>query len=71
MQYTEYRCKQGDVLDAVCFAHYGTENMVEAIMNHNNGLAGIGTHLPLGLLIRLPVVTQTSVRITQTVSLWD
>ena len=71
MHYTEYRCKQNDVLDSVCYAHYGNEEMTETVLVHNEGLAEYGTHLPLGLLIRLPVVTQTSVRVTQTVSLWD
>lgn len=71
MQYTEYRCKPGDVLDAVCYAHYGNEEMTETVLEHNAGLAAYGAHLPLGLIVRLPVVTQTAVRVTQTVSLWD
>jgi phage tail protein X len=71
MQYNEYRCKQCDVLDAICYQHYGSANMTESVLEYNAGLSDYGTHLPLGLLIRLPVVTQSAVSVMQTVSLWD
>lgn len=72
MPYFEYRCKQGDVLDAICYAHYGTEHgTTEMVLNANPGLADYPVHLPMGLVIRLPVVQVASQPVAQTVSLWD
>lgn len=72
MPYFEYRCKQGDVLDAICHAHYGSEHgTTELVLRENPGLADYSGILPMGLLIRLPVIQQQSTPIVETVSLWD
>lgn len=54
---TIYLTLEGDVLDAVCAAHYGTENLsfiVTQVLEANPGLADIGAVYPAGLLITLP-----------------
>ena len=65
----QYRAKQNEVLDAICFEHYGSEaNYTEIVLAANPNLAEIGTHLPMGTLINLPDIKleQTS----QQVELW-
>lgn len=52
--FEEYRCKQGDVLDLICFEHYGSEDYTEAVLEANHGLANY-TELPFGRVIILPV----------------
>ncbi|RYH02829.1 phage tail protein [Salipiger sp. IMCC34102] len=49
-----YRTRDGDVVDAVAFAHYGHEDMVEAVFAANPGLAARGPVLPSGVTIVLP-----------------
>ncbi|HIE6476365.1 TPA: tail protein X [Enterobacter hormaechei] len=54
---TTYQTRDGDVLDAVCATHYGTENLsfiVTQVLEANPGLADIGTVYPSGLFITLP-----------------
>lgn len=50
----KYRTREGDVLDAVCWQHYGRESAVVAVLEANPGLAGRGPVLPAGLVIDLP-----------------
>lgn len=67
----QYRCKQGDVLDAVCATHYGTEHgTTEFVLRVNPSLSSAAVHLPMGLLIELPEIT-TPAPVTQTAKLWD
>jgi phage tail protein X len=67
---TFYRCRDGDVLDAVCFDFYGTleSHVVEQVLAANIGLAGRGVFLPAGLQIVLPDIDLTS---DDGVKLWD
>lgn len=54
---TTYQTRDGDVLDAVCAAHYGTENLsyiVTQVLEANPGLADVGAVYASGLLITLP-----------------
>lgn len=54
---TTYQTREGDVLDAVCAAHYGTENLsyiMTQVLEANPGLADVGAVYPSGLLITLP-----------------
>ena len=67
-----YRCKQNDVLDAICKKNYGTEHgTTEGVLSANPGLADKGTHLPLGLLIHLPSVEEPITPVQKTIQLWD
>lgn len=53
---TVWRTTDGDMLDAICRAHYGTEAHVPAVLEANRGLAAAGPIYPAGLLITLPVI---------------
>ncbi|MEZ9525730.1 tail protein X [Enterovibrio norvegicus] len=66
---TIYRTREGDVLDAICFHHYGRESAVTDVMNANPGLAEKGPILPSGLSITMPEVSAPVVK--KGSSLWD
>jgi phage tail protein X len=52
-----YLSKEGDVVDAVAFKHYGRSwGTTEAVLRVNPGLAAFGVRLPAGLRIELPAV---------------
>lgn len=69
---TIYQTRDGDVLDAICAVHYGTENLsdsVTQVLEANQGLAGQGAMYPSGLYITLPdLVTPVA---ESPFSLWD
>lgn len=65
---TTYTTRDGDMLDAVCWAWYGNADNVPAVLNANPGLAEYGTHFPAGIVILLPDITPEP---TYTTSLWD
>lgn len=66
-----YCTKDGDVLDAICFNHYGgSRGYVEAILEANSGLAGHDAILPAGVIIVLPELPELKQH-TKTVHLWD
>lgn len=49
-----YRTVDGDVLDAICYRHYGRESAVVAVLEANPGLADLGPVLEAGTRITLP-----------------
>lgn len=49
-----YRTSDGEMVDAICLDHYGSEDMVEQVYEANPGLAERGPVLPLGLVLTLP-----------------
>lgn len=63
-----YRTIDGDMVDAICKAHYGRENMTAAVYKANPGLAALGPVLSKGVLITLPVVAPAPVR--KPIRLW-
>ncbi|HBE9114809.1 TPA: tail protein X [Citrobacter werkmanii] len=69
---TIYQTRDGDVLDAICAVHYGTENLsdsVTQVLEANQGLADKGAMYPSGLYITLPdLVTPVA---ESPFSLWD
>ncbi len=66
-----YRSRDGDVLDAICQAHYGQQaGTVEAVLTANPGLAGQGPVLPAGIVIVLPSLPASD-KTMQTIRLWD
>ncbi|MGO0653139.1 tail protein X [Citrobacter freundii] len=69
---TIYQTRDGDVLDAICAVHYGTENLsdsVTKVLEANQGLAEQGAMYPSGLYITLPdLVTPVA---ESPFSLWD
>ncbi len=52
----EVRTVEGDVLDEICWRHYGREDAVPAVLRANPGLAASPTEMPAGILIVLPTL---------------
>ena len=66
-----YRTKDGDMLDWICWRHYGQQaGAVEAVLKANPGLSEAGPLLPAGLVIELPELPQPNQSI-DTVRLWN
>jgi len=53
----QYRTKDGDVLDQICYDYYGSEQAVHAVLEANPGLADYGTVFSAGVEIILPDYT--------------
>ena len=68
---TTYRTSDGDMVDEIAFRQYGTTTggIVEQLLAANPGLSDIGTVLPAGLVISLPMIDATA-KIAGIV-LWD
>ena len=66
---TTYRTVQGDMVDAICKAHYGSEERAPEVYEANPGLAAWGAVLPAGLLIELPEATPQPV--ARPIRLWS
>ena len=50
----EYRTRDGDVLDWICWKHYGaTEDVVEAVLDANPHLADRGPVYAAGVIVTL------------------
>ena len=63
-----YKTRDGDMLDAICFEHYGTELAVVSVLNANVGLADLGPVYSSGVDIILPDVELPK---DEEASLWD
>jgi len=54
----QYRCKDGDVLDLICFNFYGEQAIrngaTEYVLNHNQNLSRKDVVFSSGQLIELP-----------------
>lgn len=69
---TIYQTRDGDVLDAICAAHYGSENLADTIirvLEANPGLADRGAVYPSGLSVILP--ERVIPVVESAFSLWD
>ena len=67
-----YRAKAGDVLDDICWRHYGTLDVLGSLTRANPGLARLGASLPAGVLVQLPDPgALTSKARDALVRLWD
>lgn len=66
-----YSTQAGDVLDALCFAEYGSEQgTLEQVLAANPRLAEQPAVLPDGVLILFPNLAKPS-PVIQQVQLWD
>lgn len=67
---TTYITKDGDSVDFVAWKFYGatTNQVVEAVLAANRGLADYGPKLPAGVIITLPEITAPAK--AQGVKLW-
>lgn len=67
-----YITRDGDMLDQICFRHYGSSaGYVEQVLFDNPGLAEAGPILPAGLVIELAEIAPTAIEDQTTISLWD
>jgi phage tail protein X len=58
-----YISLEGDVLDHLCWRHYGYEwDTTEAVLEANRGLAAHGVVLPAGVIIFFPHIVAAPVR---------
>lgn len=65
-----YRTKSGDMLDDICFRHYGQSmGTIEQVLIANPGLASAGPVFVAGIEIGLPAITPASV--AEPVRIWD
>jgi phage tail protein X len=63
-----YRTKDGDMVDEICVAEYGTEAMTEQVYEANPGLAERGPVLSKGINITLP--DQVVTKVKSPIRLW-
>ncbi len=67
-----YRAKAGDVLDDICWRHYGSLDVLDSFVRANPGLAAHGGSLPAGTIVELPDAADlTSTARDALVRLWD
>jgi len=66
---TTCRTSEGDLLDSLCHAYYGTlTGTVEAVLQANQGLAEEPQPYRAGVLIHLPDLAPAEV---EQITLWD
>jgi phage tail protein X len=64
-----YKTKENDVIDWICWKHYGFTCAVEEVLKVNPEIAEYDDFLPEGLIIKLPQISrEKSVR---QIRLWD
>ncbi len=67
----QYRTRDGDTLDWICWKHYGrSSGAVEAVLAVNPGLADKGPVYAAGELITLPELAAAA-ETTTLIRLWD
>ncbi|WP_425063186.1 tail protein X [Pyruvatibacter mobilis] len=66
-----YLTRDGDMIDAICFGHYGRSiGVVEVVLEANPKLADLGSRYDAGVLITLPDIEDGEPETAQ-VRLWD
>lgn len=71
MAATIYTTKDGDMVDEICWRHYGnSKGYTEAVLEANYRLEDQPLQLPAGLRITLPEVSVTTEN-AAVVRLWD
>ena len=69
-----YQTRDGDMLDYVCYLHYGEQyhqnaRIVEQVLEHNPNLSTLGPVYPANVLITLPHIS-TNTR-DDAIKIWD
>ncbi len=54
MTAVRYLTRDGDMLDWICWRHYGRSDTLEVVLAANPGLAECGPVLPAGIELTLP-----------------
>lgn len=67
---TPWRSRDGDMIDLICWLHYGRRaGVVEAVLGANPGLSDLPPMLPAGTIIMLPAAPAEVLPVLQ--KLWD
>nr|VFK12744.1 MAG: P2-like prophage tail protein X [Candidatus Kentron sp. LFY] len=69
----QYRTRDGDMLDAICWKYYGfADSAIEAVLEANRdiGLSHMPAVLSAGVVITLPKLPEPA-QVIPTVRLWD
>ena len=67
----EYRTKDGELLDAICYRYYGRQSgVIELVLAANQNLSRQPEQLPAGLVITLPDLPAQTNDITP-IRLWQ
>ena len=67
----EYRTKEGDMIDSICYRYYGSQSgAVELVLAANQNLSRQGEQLPAGVIIILPDLPNQTKDITP-IRLWQ
>ncbi|PAJ72285.1 phage tail protein [Pseudoalteromonas sp. NBT06-2] len=70
MSNVNYRTREGDCLDYICWKHYGhLSGVVEKVLEHNPGLAALGELYPENIVIILPEISVS--KVSNIVRIWD
>jgi phage tail protein X len=70
MEVITYRSKQNDVVDWICWKHYGfTSYAVEEVLKTNPNVSEYDDFLPEGLLVNLPEMDKA--KSLKQIKLWD
>lgn len=64
-----YTTKEGDVLDWICWRHYGATNVLEEVLKVNPGVSAF-EKMPAGVVIKLPYIDTTNKNKNE-VKLWN
>lgn len=62
-----YTTRGGEMLDEICFSHYGTNSNLSIVLASNEGLEFQPFVLPAGLKVNLPEIVKEE---TKGVALW-
>jgi phage tail protein X len=63
-----YTTKDGDVLDWICWKHYGTATVLEQVLDANPTLTD--EKLPAGIVVKLPYIPSIKSK-KQEIKLWN
>ena len=63
-----YTTQKGDILDYICWKHYGTDEYIEEVLKANPSIAEYGYEFPAGVKIELPVIEKAD---KVEIQLWD
>jgi phage tail protein X len=68
----EYPTKDGDMIDAICWAYYGYGyGSLEVVSQYNRFLAYYDEELPAGLTIFLPDIAKPAQPAAATANVWE
>lgn len=65
-----YITRQNDMLDAICYQHYGRVDVLPQILDANHRLCEQREKLPAGISIILPKINQPDTQ-KQVINLWN